>query len=134
MEKLRNLTPRQLKELQQVAKKKGVWLEHRSNGKLVDATRTYWLVDDQELATFLPEEPEDEPISVADPQMGERCPNAHRGCIFVGTSVNSLNTHARFCNFNKEKAKPAAAAKAGKADKADIRQTRQARQPRPMRQ
>ena len=55
MEKLRNLNPRQLKELKQVAKKKGVWLEHRSKGKLVDATRTYWLVDDQELAAFLPE-------------------------------------------------------------------------------
>ena len=97
MEKLRNLTPRQLKELQQVAKKKGVWLEHRSKGKLLDATRTYWLVDDQELAAFLPKQPEDNPISVADP-VTERCPNAHSGCSFVGTSINSLNAHKRFCS------------------------------------
>ena len=41
MKKLRNLTTRQLKELKQVAKKKDVWMEHRSKGKLADATRTY---------------------------------------------------------------------------------------------
>jgi shikimate kinase len=80
-----------------VAKKKGVWLEHRSKGKLLDATRTYWLVDDQELAAFLPKQPEENPISVADP-VPERCPNAHLGCSFVGTSINSLNAHKRFCS------------------------------------
>ena len=101
MEKLRDLTSRQLKELQQVAKKKGVWLEHRSKGKLVVATRTNWLVVDQELAAFLPEGPEDNPISVANP-VTERCPNAHRGCIFIGTSIDSLNAHKRFCNHTQK--------------------------------
>jgi hypothetical protein len=102
MEKLRNLNERQLKELKKVAKEKGVWLEHRTKGKLADANRTYWLVDDQELAAFLPEGRKDEPVSVAEPEPREYCPNAQRGCAFVGSSINSLNAHARFCNYTKK--------------------------------
>ena len=102
MEKLRNLNERQLKELKKVAKEKGVWLEHRTKGKLADANRTYWLVDDQELAAFLPEGRKDKPVSVAEPEPREYCPNAQRGCAFVGTSINSLNAHARFCNYTKK--------------------------------
>ena len=102
MEKLRNLNPKQLRELKSVAQKKGVWLEHRSKGKLVDAIRTYWLVDDQELAAFLPEEPEEEPISVADVRTMQACPNAHLGCPFEGSNNNSLNAHLRFCTHTEK--------------------------------
>jgi hypothetical protein len=91
-----------LRELKSVAQKKGVWLEHRSKGKLVDAIRTYWLVDDQELAAFLPEEPEEEPISVADVRTMQACPNAHMGCPFQGSTNNSLNAHMRHCNHTEK--------------------------------
>ena len=77
------------------------------------------MIDDQELAVFMPGEPQGEPISAADPTMAEGCRNAPLGCTFIGSSINSVNAHARFYNFNKKKAKPAAAAKAAKVDKAD---------------
>ena len=76
------------------------------------------MVDDQGLAAFLLGEPKDEPTNVADPKMAEHCKNAHLDCGVIGSSANSLNAHARFCNFEEEKAKPAAAPKATKAVKA----------------
>ena len=104
-EELRNLATEQLKELRKGAKAKGVWLEHRTKGKLADATRTYWLVDDKGLAASLPAKLPvslpaklpDEPTSVADPnKIVEPCKNTQHGCTFVGSSNNSLNAHARF--------------------------------------
>ena len=126
MEKLRNLNPKQLRELKSVAQKKGVWLEHRSKGKLVDAIRTYWLVDDQELAAFLPEEPEEEPISVADVSTMQACPNAHMGCPFQGSNNNSLSAHMRFCTHTEKtkNMRATAPAKAGNVQQATADKTK----------
>ena len=52
MENLANMATRQSNELKKQAKGKGVWLEHRTKGKLADATRTYGLVDDR-VITFI---------------------------------------------------------------------------------
>ena len=136
VERLGKLPPKQLKELRKEAAKKGVWLEHRTKGKLADATRTYWLVGVDELDTLLPARQEEE--RTPEDALTLSCQHADIGCLFkvVGGSQNSLNAHLRHCKFRPttkaaeaaakgKKTKSARAVAASKADKREKKEERQ---------